>query len=167
MCLHKFVKLVRSCVHVRTFYIEQMFVLVRMLFHNHVDTHMGVGRGGKGALAPPWILKLLATKGCFFNFEGWKPNFTTFAPPGKNPSDAHGHTTNETFRKGYAMNIYQIWNVASTKEWDFTAQMLWWFCAVAHLEGTLVTREYARFDNNDSERKSQVRLRSQEKIKIF
>jgi len=45
--------------------------------------------------------------------------------------------------------------------------MLWWFCAVAHLEGTLVTREYARFDNNDSEPKSQVRLRSQEKIKIF
>jgi len=65
---------------------------------------MGVGRGGQG---PPWILKLLAKKGCFFNFEGQKPNFTTFGPPwkkfwenpllippGKNLSDAHGQQLN-------------------------------------------------------------------------
>jgi len=32
-----FVKLVTSGVIVRKFYIEQMFVLVRMQFHNHVD----------------------------------------------------------------------------------------------------------------------------------
>jgi len=38
MCLHKFVKLVTSSVPVRKFYIEQMFVSVRMQFHNHVDT---------------------------------------------------------------------------------------------------------------------------------
>jgi len=38
MCLHKFVKFVTSSVTVRKFYIEQMFVLVRMHFHNHVDT---------------------------------------------------------------------------------------------------------------------------------
>jgi len=38
MCLHKFVKLVTSGVPVRKFYIEQMFVLVHMQFHNHVDT---------------------------------------------------------------------------------------------------------------------------------
>jgi len=38
MCLHKFVKLVTSSVHARKFYTEQMFVLVRMQFHNHVDT---------------------------------------------------------------------------------------------------------------------------------
>jgi len=44
---------------------------------------MGVGRGDRGAF-PPWILKLLAKKGCFFNFEGLKTNFTTFGPPGKN-----------------------------------------------------------------------------------
>jgi len=37
MCLHKFVKLVTNSVPVRTFYIEQIFVLVRMQFHNHVD----------------------------------------------------------------------------------------------------------------------------------
>jgi len=50
----------------------------------------------------------------------------------------HNHidTTSETFRKGYAMYIRrQIWNVARAREWDFTAQMLWWFCAVAHLPG--------------------------------
>jgi len=45
------------------------------------------------------------------------------------------HTTGETFRQGSAMYIrYQILNVASAQEWDFTAQMLWWFCAVAHLK---------------------------------
>jgi len=38
MCLYKFVKFVTSSVTVRKFYIEQMFVLVRMHFHNHVDT---------------------------------------------------------------------------------------------------------------------------------
>jgi len=38
MCLHKFVKLVISSVPVRKFYNEQVFVLVRMQFHNHVDT---------------------------------------------------------------------------------------------------------------------------------
>jgi len=38
MCLHKFVKLVTSSVPVRKFYILQMFALVRMHFHNHVDT---------------------------------------------------------------------------------------------------------------------------------
>jgi len=31
---------------------------------------MGVGRGVQGGPWPPWILKLLAKKGCFFNFEG-------------------------------------------------------------------------------------------------
>jgi len=41
-------------------------------------------RGAEGDLTP-WILKLLAKKGCFFQFRGWKTNFTTFAPPpGKN-----------------------------------------------------------------------------------
>ena len=38
MCLHKFVKSVTSSAAVRTFYIEQMFVSVRMQFHNHADT---------------------------------------------------------------------------------------------------------------------------------
>jgi len=38
MCLHKFVKSVTNSVHVRTFYIEQMFVQVCMQLHNHVDT---------------------------------------------------------------------------------------------------------------------------------
>jgi len=46
------------------------------------------------------------------------------------------HTTNETFRKVYAMYMrYQTWNFASAQEWDFTAQMLCWFRAVAHLRG--------------------------------
>jgi len=33
MCVHKFVKLVTNSAPVRKFYIEQMFVLVRMQFH--------------------------------------------------------------------------------------------------------------------------------------
>ena len=37
-------------------------------------------------------------------------------------------------------------NVASAQEWDFTAQMLWWFCAVAHLGGnTAVVYAYGNF----------------------
>ena len=50
-----------------------------------------VGRGCRGAKIPPWILKLLAKKGCFFNFEGQKTNFTAFGLPlekifGKSPT---------------------------------------------------------------------------------
>jgi len=28
-------------------------------------------------------------------------------------------------------------NVASVRESDFTAQMIWWYCAVAHLRGNI------------------------------
>ena len=28
-----------------------------------------------------------------------------------------------------------LWNVASAREWDFTAQQFWWSCAFAHLSG--------------------------------
>jgi len=35
---------------------------------------------GVGALAP-WILKILAKKGCFLGFEWEKTNFATFGPP--------------------------------------------------------------------------------------
>jgi len=57
--------------------------------------------GSRGDLCPP-DFKNFSKKGCFFNFEGWQPNFTTLAPPldkilekypsgppGKNLSDAH------------------------------------------------------------------------------
>jgi len=44
--------------------------------------------------------------------------------------------------KVYAIYIrYGIWNVASARAWDFTAQMVWWYCAIAQLrtlEGTLI-----------------------------
>jgi len=59
------------------------------------------------------------------------------------------YTTSATFRKGYAMYTrYQIWNVASAQEWDFTVRMLWGFCAFTQLrtlKGTLVTRDSPRF----------------------
>ena len=42
---------------------------------------MGVGRGGRGGLGPPWILKLLAKKYCFFSFWGVKTKFHHFLPP--------------------------------------------------------------------------------------
>jgi len=38
---------------------------------------------------------------------------------------------------------YEIWNVASARERDFTAQMVWWYSAIAQLhtlEGTLIAR---------------------------
>jgi len=37
MCLYKFVKLVTSSVPCKKIYIEQMFVSVRIQFHNHID----------------------------------------------------------------------------------------------------------------------------------
>jgi len=30
-----------------------------------------------------------------------------------------------------------FWNVASVQESNFTSQMIWWYCAVRILEGTL------------------------------
>ena len=30
-----------------------------------------------------------------------------------------------------------FWNVASARELDFTAQMIWWYCAVVHLKGNI------------------------------
>jgi len=79
------------------FYSDGYYILV--LHHKYMKLTWGLERGA----LPPWILRLLAKKGCFFNFEGLKRNFTTFgppwkkfwenpllAPPGKNPSDAHG-----------------------------------------------------------------------------
>jgi len=30
-----------------------------------------------------------------------------------------------------------FWNVASVRESDFTAQMIWWYCAGAHLRGNI------------------------------
>jgi len=44
---------------------------------------MGVGRGA-GGLAPYWILKLLAKKGCFSISRGKKQISPLLAPPGKN-----------------------------------------------------------------------------------
>ena len=67
-------------------------------------TNHGRRKGGQGCgQEPPWILKLLAKKGCFFQFRAVKTKFHHFwtplekilaksptGPPGKNPSDAHG-----------------------------------------------------------------------------
>jgi len=36
--------------------------------HNMLDSW--ASEGGEGGAKPTWILKLLAKKGCFFNFEG-------------------------------------------------------------------------------------------------
>ena len=41
---------------------------------------MGVEKGGRGSW-PPWILKILAKKGCFLSFEWEKTNFATFGLP--------------------------------------------------------------------------------------
>jgi len=64
---------------------------------------MGVGKGEEGAKVTPWILKILAKKRCFLDFE-WENQISPLLAPlwkniekplsapsplGKNPSDAH------------------------------------------------------------------------------
>jgi len=63
---------------------------------------MGVGRGG-GARRGLALLdfEIISKKGCFFNFEGQKPNFTVCAPPlekilGKSPT---GPPWKKSFRR--------------------------------------------------------------------
>jgi len=41
------------------------------------------------------------------------------------------HTTSEEFHALEELcDIHKIWNVASAREWDFTVQMIWWFCGM-------------------------------------
>jgi len=53
-----------------------MSKVLLLLFYWHLfaadawSIFMGVGRGGQGCQGSAWILKLIAKKGCFFNFEG-------------------------------------------------------------------------------------------------
>jgi len=106
MCLHKFVKLVTSSVPVRKFYIEQMFVLVRMKFHNHVDTQP--------------VKHLERAMRCLYDIK---------------------------------FGMLQVSkNKISLRKYSGGSAHL------RTLEETLVTKEFARSDNNDSEPKSQVRL---------
>jgi len=107
MCLHKFVKLVTSSVPVRKFYIEQIFVLVRMQFHHPVDTQP-VKR-----------------------FERFPMRYIYDIKFGKLQVNK-----NEISLRRCSVGSAQL----------------------RTLEGTQVTRESGRFDNNDSEPKSQVRL---------
>ena len=86
---------------------------------NHSSMHGRRKGGGRGSHAP-WILKLLAKKGCFFQFRGVKSKFHHFwqppgknigkisycsPPPGKNPSDAHASTS--CFGEGHVH--HQCW----------------------------------------------------------
>jgi len=71
------------------------------------------------------------------------------------------HTTSETFRQGYAIyTVYDIkFGMLQVRKNEISLRK----CSgtSAHLRtlgGTLVTRKSARFDNNDSEPKSQVGL---------
>jgi len=38
-------------------------------------------------------------------------------------------------------HCFGVWNVSSTREWDFTAQQFWWSWVFAHSEGTLLTMQ--------------------------
>jgi len=42
---------------------------------------MGVGRGAGEGQGTPWILKILAKKGCFLSFAREKTNCTMLPPP--------------------------------------------------------------------------------------
>ena len=90
---------------------------------------MGVGRGSREALTP-WILKLLAKKVLFSISRGknqispflalpWKKvwEYPLLAPPGKNPSDAHGF----------------LECCKCARIWYFTAQLVWLHCAFAQM----------------------------------
>jgi len=44
----------------------------------------------------------------------------------------HRHTTSEAL-----YTQYQIFNVANAREWEFTAQTVWWCWAVVHLRGNI------------------------------
>ena len=51
----------------------------------------GPRKRGRGGLGLPLDFQIISKKSCFFNFEGWKPNFTTFGSPlekflGKSPT---------------------------------------------------------------------------------
>jgi len=39
--------------------------------------------GGGGGASPSLDFEIISKKGCFFDFEGLKPNFTTFGSPWK------------------------------------------------------------------------------------
>jgi len=107
VCLHKFVKSVTSSVPVRTFSIEQMFVSVRMQFHNHVDTQP--------------VKRFDRAMRCIYNIK---------------------------------FGMLQVRkNEIPLRKCSGGSALL------RTSQGTLVTRESARFDNNDSEPKSQVSLR--------
>ena len=54
-------------------------------------------------------------------------------------------TTSETFQAVQGLcDIYTIliWNVVSAQEWDFSAQMVWWYCAVAYLRRNIGCDHY-------------------------
>jgi len=104
MFLHKFVKLVTSSVPVRKLYILQMFALVRMQFHNHVDTQ------------PVKRFDRAMRQICDIKFGMLQVRKNEISLRKLSAGSAHLRTS----------------------------------------EGTLITRESARFDNNDSEPKSQV-----------
>jgi len=63
-----------------------IWVLGRFQFDTEVWIICRHGRRKEraGGPRPPWILKILAKKGCFLSFEWEKTNFTTFASPWKN-----------------------------------------------------------------------------------
>ena len=91
---------------VRNFYIEKMFVSVRMQFHNHEDTQP--------------VKSFERTMRCIYDIK---------------------------------FGMLQVRkNEISLRECSGSSAHL------RTLKGTLVTRESARFDNKDSESKSQVRL---------
>jgi len=41
----------------------------------------------------------------------------------------------------FSVEFPLLWNVVSTREWDFTAQQFWWSWVSAHSEGTLLTMQ--------------------------
>jgi len=51
--------------------------------------------------------------------------------------------------RGYAAYIrYQIWTVASAREWDFTTQVVCWNCAFAHRRGNTASGSRNRYIEN-------------------
>ena len=69
---------------------------------------------------------------CFLTLLSVKPTLRTVFCSHANLSSVQRVPMNSRF--GNPWNIrYKIWNLASALEWDFTVQVVWWYCAFAHL----------------------------------
>jgi len=67
---------------------------------------------------------------------------THFIPTASKRTTRYTQKRSASPPKMLMMLYFWIWNVASARAWDFTAQMFWRYCAFAHLRGNIDLRFY-------------------------